>query len=47
MTYIPAGPRRVEVKPPPGFRAAADVLIQSIDVIKDASVSVTVVLERL
>ena len=46
MTYIPAGPRRVEVKPPPGFRAAADVLIQSIDVIKDASVSVTVVLER-
>jgi hypothetical protein len=46
MTYIPAGPRRVEVKPPPGFRAAAEVLMQSIDVIKDASVSVTVVLEH-
>ncbi len=46
ITYVPAGPRRVEVKPPPGFRAAAGSLITPIDVIKDASVSVTVVLER-
>src|SRR5215467_13463725 len=29
VTYIPAGPRRVEVKPPRGFRAAVDSLIQS------------------
>ena len=46
VTYIPAGPRRVEVKPPPGFRSAADSLIQSIDVIKDSAVSVAFVLER-
>lgn len=47
MTYIPAGPRRVEVKPPPGFRPAAGSPITPIDVIKGASVSLTVVLERL
>ena len=46
VTYIPAGRRRVEVKPPPGFRAAGDSLIQSIDVIKDSSVSLAFVLER-
>jgi hypothetical protein len=46
MTYIPAGPRRVEVKPPPGFRPATGSPITPIDVIKDASVSLTVVLER-
>jgi hypothetical protein len=46
LTYIPAGTRRVEVKPPPGFRAAADSLIQSIDVIKDRSVTVGFVLSR-
>lgn len=47
VTYLPAGTRRVEVTPSPGFRAAADSLIQSIDVIKDRSVSVAFVLERL
>ena len=46
LTYIPAGPRRVEVKPPPGFRAAADSLITPVDVIKGASVSVCFVLTR-
>jgi hypothetical protein len=46
ITYIPAGRRRVEVKPPPGFRAAADSLITPVDVIKDAAVTVAVVLNR-
>ena len=46
LTYVPAGTRRVEVKPSAGFRAAADSLIQSIDVIKHGSVSVAFVLER-
>jgi hypothetical protein len=46
LTDIPAGPRRVEVKPSSGFRAAAASLIQSIDVIKGSSVSVAFVLER-
>jgi hypothetical protein len=46
MTYIPAGPRRVEVKPPPGFRAGPDSSITQVDVIKDASVSVTFVLSK-
>jgi hypothetical protein len=47
LTYIPAGKRRVEVKPSPGFRAAADSLIQAIDVVKSSSVGVAFVLERL
>ena len=46
ISYIPAGPRRVEVKLPAGFRASADSLIKPVDVIKGASVSVTFVLER-
>jgi hypothetical protein len=46
LSDIPAGPRRVEVKLPAGFRASADSLIKPVDVIKDASVSVTFVLER-
>jgi len=46
MIYIPAGARRVEVTPPPGYRAGVDSLIKSIDVIKDSSVTVAFVLER-
>jgi len=46
IAYIPAGSRRVEVKPTPGFHAAADSLIKSIDVIKGAAVSVSFVLAR-
>jgi len=46
VSGIPAGSRPVEVKLPAGFRASADSLIKAVDVIKDASVSVTFVLER-
>jgi hypothetical protein len=45
FTYIPAGPRRVEVKLSPGFRAAADSLVRSIDVVKGSAVSVAFVLD--
>ena len=46
ISAIPAGPRRVEVKLPAGFRSFADSLIKPVDVIKAASVSVTFVLQR-
>jgi hypothetical protein len=46
ISAIPAGRRRVEVTPPPGYSGAASELIKSVDVVKDASVAVSFVLSR-
>jgi hypothetical protein len=44
FTFIPAGRRRLQVTPPAGYRAGLDELIESVDVLKDATVRVTFVL---
>jgi hypothetical protein len=43
---IPAGHRRVEVTPPAGFEAAPDGTMREVDVVKDASITVTFGLVR-
>ena len=43
---IPAGPRRVEVTLPPGYDAGADGLVKPVDVVKDASITVSFSLVR-
>jgi hypothetical protein len=44
ISWVTAGPRRVEVKPPAGYRAA--VLIVPVEVVKGKSVSAAFVLTR-
>ena len=46
IAAIPAGRRRVEVTPPPGFNGATSDLIKSVDVVKNATVAVSFVLIR-
>ena len=43
IDVIPAGPRRVEVKPPPGYAAPKAV---TVEVVKDVAVSVAFTLTR-
>ena len=43
---IPAGPRRVEVTLPAGFDAGPDGLVKPVDVVKDASITVSFGLVR-
>ena len=46
FTFIPAGRRRVQVTLPAGYSAGAEQLIESVDVVKNATVRVTFVLVR-
>jgi len=43
---IPAGPRRVEVTLPSGYDAGPDGLVKPVDVVKDASITVSFSLVR-
>jgi hypothetical protein len=43
---IPAGHRRVEVTPPAGFEAGQAGAVKEVDVVKDASITVTFILVR-